>query len=89
MEGFEEKSHNDGIYTSILNAIGDEFLDGELIWSPKHEKLVIHCFKIGYPHYGVFGLFVIYFVPFWSHNHELRGHFENMSLLPIVTNLEN
>ena len=27
-------------------------MDGELIWSPKNDKLVIHCFKIGYPHYG-------------------------------------
>ena len=52
MKGFEEKSDNDGIHTSIIFEISNEFLDGELIWSPKDDKLVIHCFKIGYPHLG-------------------------------------
>ena len=89
MKGFEEKSDNDGIRTSFIFKISDEFLDGELIWSPKDDKLGIHCLKIGYPHYGVFALFVIYFISFWSHNHELRVHFENMSLFWIMTNLEN
>ena len=52
MKGFEEKSDNDGIHTSIIFEISNEFLDGELIWSPKDDKLVIHYFKIGYPHSG-------------------------------------
>ena len=46
MKEFEEKSDNDGIHTSIIFKISGEFLDGELMQSPKDDKLVIIASKL-------------------------------------------